>query len=106
MSRIPQIKWVKCEKTEASAWHNVQRRQGNFYARGKKSRPLRLDNKIKKGYNIHITTCAEEAMKEFWSKAKAWFKKWKEDILMVAILMVVVGAPLSVILYIVTRYFT
>lgn len=45
-------------------------------------------------------------MKEFWSKAKAWFKKWKEDILMVAILMVVVGAPLSVILYIVTRYFT
>ncbi|MBQ9121745.1 MAG: hypothetical protein IJY12_05245 [Clostridia bacterium] len=45
-------------------------------------------------------------MKEFWSKVKAWFKKWKEDIQMVAILVVVVGAPLSVIFYIIARYFT
>ena len=45
-------------------------------------------------------------MKAFWSKAKAWVKKFKDDILMIAILVVVVGAPLSVILYIVARYFT
>lgn len=44
-------------------------------------------------------------MKEFWSKAKAWLKKYKEDIQMIAILVVVVGAPLSVILYIIARYF-
>ncbi|MBO5110748.1 MAG: hypothetical protein J6D21_08525 [Clostridia bacterium] len=65
----------------------------------------RLDKRGKKGYNIHIKMCAEEAMKEFWSKAKAWLKKYKEDIQMIAILVVVVGAPLSVILYIIARYF-
>lgn len=44
-------------------------------------------------------------MKAFWSKAKAWLKKYKDDIQMIAILLVVIGAPLSVILYIVARYF-
>ena len=37
---------------------------------------------------------------------KAWWKKYKDDIQMVAILLVVIGAPLSVILYIVSVYFT
>ena len=77
-----------------------------FYARRSKKWNGCLDKTAKSSYNIHIKMCAEDAMKEFWSKVKAWFKKWKEDIQMVAILVVVVGAPLSVIFYIIARYFT